>query len=68
MGALPDDNKSVPIDRSVGYTDLNEANWRKWVNKGKERDARRRKRFYQMLCFVVPAIIVVALWSLSFRK
>ena len=68
MGALPDDNKSVPIERGVGYTDLNEESWRRWVNKGKEQDARRRKRFYQMLWVVVPAIVLVALWSLSFRE
>ena len=68
MDALPDDNKSVPVERGVGHTDFNEASWRKWVNKGKEQDARRRKRFYQMLWFVVPAITLVALWSLSFRE
>ena len=66
MGALPADNKSVPIERRLGHTDLNEASWRKWVNKGKEQDARRRKRFYQVLGFVVPAIILAAVWSLAF--
>jgi hypothetical protein len=68
MGELPDGNKSVGIGSRIGETELNEASWRKWVNKGKEQDARRRKQFYQMLWILLPAIILLALWSLAFRQ
>ena len=67
MGELPNGNKSVGVGSSVSETESYAAAWQRWVNKGKEQDARRRKRFYQMLWFVLPAIVLLALWSLAFR-
>jgi len=66
MEEIERSNKS--IDAGIGVTELNEASWQRWVNKGKEQDARRRKRFYKVLWFLIPAAILLASWFLGFRQ
>ena len=60
MGELPEKNNSV--SEGIPTVQLNEVSWQKWVNKGKELDAARRKRFIRLLWVLVPAVILLILW------
>ena len=68
MEEIERSSKSIDAGTGVNVTELNEASWQRWVNKGKEQDARRRKRFYRVLWFLIPAVIVLASWFLGFRQ
>jgi hypothetical protein len=60
MGELPEKNNSV--SEGIPAVQLSEVSWQKWVNKGKELDAARRKRFIRLLWVLVPALILLSLW------
>ena len=60
MGELPEKNNSV--SEAIPAVQLSEVSWQKWVNKGKELDAARRKRFIRLLLVLVPALILLSSW------
>jgi hypothetical protein len=68
MGEFPDSKKSVGEAGSFNGTELNEASWQKWINKGKAQDAARRKKFFVALWFILPALILLGLWALSLER
>lgn len=68
MDEFPATNKSVGEASGSNQTELSEDSWQKWISKGKAQDAARRKRFFLLLWFLLPAGGLLALWALVLRR
>lgn len=66
MSEAPKSEKSGQAPPSLTNVELDEIAWQKWVNKNKERDAVRRKRFIRILWLVSALLIVGAVvWQVA---
>lgn len=68
MDEFSETRKSVGEASGSNQTELNEASWQRWISKGKAQDAARRKKFFLALGFLLPAAVLLGLWTLALRR